>query len=31
MCGSGMKAVMLAHDAIVAGSREVVLAGAWSR
>ncbi len=27
MCGSGMKAVMLAHDAIVAGSREVVLAG----
>ena len=27
MCGPGMKAVMLAHDAIVAGSREVVLAG----
>ena len=27
VCGSGMKAVMLAHDAIVAGSREVVLAG----
>ena len=27
MCGSGMKAVMLAHDAIVASSREVVLAG----
>lgn len=27
MCGSGMKAVMLAHDAIVAGSATVVVAG----
>ncbi|MDF1678333.1 MAG: acetyl-CoA C-acyltransferase [Legionellaceae bacterium] len=27
MCGSGMKAVMLAHDAIRAGSAECVLAG----
>ena len=27
MCGSGMKAVMLAHDAIVAGSAGVVVAG----
>ncbi len=27
MCGSGMKSVMLAHDAILAGSRNVVLAG----
>ena len=27
MCGSGMKAVMLAHDMIKAGSAEVVLAG----
>lgn len=27
VCGSGMKAVMLAHDAIVCGSAKVVLAG----
>ena len=27
MCGSGMKAVMLAHDLIRAGSAEIVLAG----
>jgi len=27
MCGSGMKAVMLAHDLLQAGSAEVVLAG----
>jgi acetyl-CoA C-acetyltransferase len=27
MCGSGMKAVMLAHDLIVAGSAEIVVAG----
>jgi len=27
MCGSGLKAMQLAHDAIVAGSREVVVAG----
>jgi acetyl-CoA C-acetyltransferase len=27
VCGSGMQAVMLAHDAIAAGSSEVVLAG----
>lgn len=27
MCGSGMKAVMLAHDAIKAGSADVVVAG----
>ncbi|MBM7061968.1 acetyl-CoA C-acyltransferase [Pseudomonas sp. UL073] len=27
MCGSGMKAVMLAHDLLSAGSAEVVLAG----
>jgi len=27
MCGSGMKAVMLAHDLILAGSANVVLAG----
>ncbi|MGL5001980.1 MAG: beta-ketoacyl synthase N-terminal-like domain-containing protein, partial [Casimicrobium sp.] len=27
MCGSGMKAVQLAHDALIAGSREVVIAG----
>jgi len=27
MCGSGMKAVMLAHDLIKAGSAEIVLAG----
>ncbi|MFN4355177.1 acetyl-CoA C-acyltransferase [Parvibaculum sp.] len=27
MCGSGMKAVMMAHDAIVAGNAEVVVAG----
>lgn len=27
VCGSGMKAVMLAHDAIVSGSAKVVLAG----
>jgi acetyl-CoA C-acetyltransferase len=27
MCGSGMKAVMLAHDAILAGSVEIVVAG----
>lgn len=26
MCGSGMKAVMLAHDAILAGSAEIILA-----
>jgi acetyl-CoA C-acetyltransferase len=27
MCGSGMKAAMLAHDAIIAGSASVVVAG----
>ncbi len=27
MCGSGMKAAMLAHDALAAGSAEVVVAG----
>jgi len=27
MCGSGMKAAMLAHDAIIAGSREIMIAG----
>ena len=27
MCGSGMKAIMQGHDAIVAGSSEVVIAG----
>lgn len=27
MCGSGMKAVMLAHDAILAGSGEIIVAG----
>ncbi|MGH8581454.1 MAG: acetyl-CoA C-acyltransferase [Gammaproteobacteria bacterium] len=27
VCGSGMKAMMLAHDAIVAGTNEVVVAG----
>ena len=27
VCGSGMKAVMLAHDAIAAGSADVVIAG----
>lgn len=27
MCGSGMKAVMQAHDAIIAGSSEIVAAG----
>ncbi len=27
MCGSGMKAAMLAHDALAAGSQEVVVAG----
>jgi acetyl-CoA C-acetyltransferase len=27
MCGSGMKAVMLAHDLIAAGSAEIVVAG----
>ena len=27
MCGSGMKAIMLAHDAILAGSADVVVAG----
>lgn len=27
MCGSGMKAIMLAHDAIVAGTAQVILAG----
>ena len=27
MCGSGMKAIMLAHDAIAAGSARIVLAG----
>jgi acetyl-CoA C-acetyltransferase len=27
MCGSGMKAIMLAHDAIAAGSADVVVAG----
>ncbi|MGH8747248.1 MAG: acetyl-CoA C-acetyltransferase, partial [Burkholderiales bacterium] len=27
MCGSGMKAAMLAHDLITAGSMEVVVAG----
>jgi acetyl-CoA C-acetyltransferase len=27
MCGSGMKAVMLAHDAIIAGNGDVIVAG----
>lgn len=27
MCGSGMQAVMMAHDAILAGSRHIMLAG----
>ena len=27
MCGSGMKAVMLAHDLILAGSADIILAG----
>lgn len=27
VCGSGMKAVMLAHDAILAGSADIVIAG----
>ena len=27
MCGSGMKAVMMAHDAIIAGNAEVAVAG----
>ena len=27
MCGSGMKAVMLAHDQILAGSADVIVAG----
>lgn len=27
MCGSGMKALMLAHDALIAGSNAVILAG----
>jgi len=27
MCGSGMKAIMLAHDALLAGSAKIVLAG----
>jgi acetyl-CoA C-acetyltransferase len=27
MCGSGMKAVMLGHDALLAGSAEIVVAG----
>ncbi|WP_411818011.1 acetyl-CoA C-acyltransferase [Hyphococcus sp. DH-69] len=27
MCGSGMKAVMMGHDAILAGSSEIVVAG----
>ncbi len=27
MCGSGMKAAMLAHDALVAGSADVIVAG----
>ncbi len=27
MCGSGMKAAMLAHDALIAGSNDVVVAG----
>lgn len=27
MCGSGMKAIMLAHDALLAGSAEVIVAG----
>jgi acetyl-CoA C-acetyltransferase len=27
MCGSGMKAAMLAHDALIAGSAEIIVAG----
>lgn len=27
MCGSGMKAVMLAHDSIIAGTNDIVIAG----
>ena len=31
VCGSGMKAIMLGHDLIKAGSANIVVAGAWSR
>ena len=31
MCGSAMKAVMLAHDLITAGSNVIVVAGTWPR
>lgn len=29
VCGSGMKAVMLGHDLIAAGSADIIAAGAW--
>ena len=29
LCGSGMKATMLAHDLIKAGSNEIMVAGEW--
>jgi acetyl-CoA C-acetyltransferase len=29
MCGSGMKAVMFAHDLLLAGSHRAMVAGAW--
>ena len=31
MCGSGMRAAMYAHDMLLAGSVDVMVAGAWSR
>jgi acetyl-CoA C-acetyltransferase len=31
VCGSGMKATMLAHDLIAAGSADIVVAGGWNR
>ena len=31
VCGSGMKAIMLVHDSLLAGSAEVSSPAAWSR
>ena len=31
MCGSGMKAAMLAHDLLAAGTNQIMLPAAWSR
>ena len=31
MCGSGMKAAMLAHDLLLAGTNEIMVAAEWSR